>query len=132
MINMKWSCQQLFRYTQTPLKFSEELDYREYIKGIDDILDISTVKVEGEAIHPYDDRYEFKLLIKCTLFLQDAVTLEQVEYPIDLDVTESFDKIVDPESDEDVRLIEKNTIDLYDVVWENIYLEKPIRVTKNR
>ena len=28
------------------------------------------------------------------------------------------------------QLIDKNTIDLYDVVWENIILEKPISITK--
>jgi uncharacterized metal-binding protein YceD (DUF177 family) len=39
---------------------------------------------------------------------------------------EIFDKVV--ADDEDVRLIEKNTIDLQDVVWESILLQKPIRV----
>ncbi len=132
MIGMKWSLQQLFKYTQTPLKFSEELDYSEYIKGIDDILDISKVEVEGSVIHLYDDRYSFDLLINCNLVLEDAVTLDPVEYPINIEVNEIFDKAVDEESDEDVRKIEKNTIDLYDVVWENILLLKPIRVTNNR
>ena len=59
--------------------------------------------------------------------LECARTLEPVEYPISLEVTEVFDTL---ESDEDIRLIEKNTIDLSDVIWENIYLEKPMRVFK--
>lgn len=127
---MKWSLQQLFKYTHTPLKFSEELDFREYIKGIDDILDISLAEVSGTALHLYDDRYQFDLSIKCKLVLEDAVTLDPVDFLVAVNVIETFDKVVDEESDEDVRLIEKNTIDLYDVVWENILLEKPIRVTK--
>ena len=127
---MKWSLQQLFKYTHTPLKFSEELDFREYIKGIDDILDISLAEVSGTALHLYDDRYQFDLSIKCKLVLEDAVTLDPVDFLVNVNVIETFDKVVDEESDEDVRLIEKNTIDLYDVVWENILLEKPIRVTK--
>ena len=132
MIGMKWSLQQLFKYTQTPLNFSEELDFSEYIKGIDDILGISKVSVSGTAQHLYDDRYVFNITIKCNLSLEDAVTLDPVDYPIELNVCEAFDKNVDLEIDEDVRLIEKNTIDLTDVVWENILLEKPIRVTNNR
>ena len=130
MISMKWSLQQLFKYTHTPLKFSEELDFKEYIKGIDDILDISLAKVEGSALHLYDERYQFDLSIKCTLVLEDAVTLDPIDFPLDINVIETFDKVVDEEMDEDVRPIEKNTIDLYDVVWEDILLEKPIRVTK--
>ena len=75
-----------------------------------------------------DNRFEFHLSIKGELTLQDARTLEPIAYPISLNVVEVFDKVMD--EDEDVRIIEKNTIDLYDVVWENILLEKPIRVVK--
>lgn len=128
---MKWSLQQLFKYNQVPLEFNEEIDYHEYIKNISDILDISIVKVKGSARHLYDDRYSFDLNIKCRLVLEDAITLDPVDFDIDLDVTETFDKKVDFEVDDDTRLIEKNTIDLHDVVWENILLEKPIKVTKN-
>ena len=128
---MKWSLQQLFKYNQVPLEFNEEIDYHEYIKNISDILDISIVKVKGSARHLYDDRYSFDLNIKCRLVLEDAITLDPVDFNIDLDVTETFDKKVDFEVDDDTRLIEKNTIDLHDVVWENILLEKPIKVTKN-
>ena len=28
------------------------------------------------------------------------------------------------------RYIEKNTIDLYDVIWENVILEKPISIKR--
>lgn len=131
MNRMKWSLQQLFKYNQVPLEFNEEIDYHEYIKNISDILDISIVKVKGSARHLYDDRYSFDLNIKCRLVLEDAITLDPVDFDIDLDVTETFDKKVDFEVDDDTRLIEKNTIDLHDVVWENILLEKPIKVTKN-
>ncbi|MGD9886854.1 MAG: YceD family protein, partial [Bacilli bacterium] len=54
-------------------------------------------------------------------------TLEPVNYPIDLQVTEIFDTQM---YDDDSRLIEKNTVDLRPVVWENVYLEKPIRIVK--
>lgn len=131
MNKMKWSLQQLFRYSQTPLEFNEEVDYHEYIKNISDILDISIVKVKGSALHLYDDRYSFDLNIKCKLVLEDAVTLDPIDFVVDLNVTETFDKKVDFEVDDDTRLIEKNTIDLYDIVWENILLTKPIKVTKN-
>ena len=131
MNKMKWSLQQLFRYSQTPLEFNEEVDYHEYIKNISDILDMSIVKVKGSALHLYDDRYSFDLNIKCKLVLEDAVTLDPIDFVVDLNVTETFDKKVDFEVDDDTRLIEKNTIDLYDIVWENILLTKPIKVTKN-
>lgn len=125
---MKWSLQQLLKYTQKPYEFEETYDFSEYINGIDDIIDISKFHVNGTVIHLFDDRFEFQLSIKGELTLQDARTLEPIAYPISLNVTEVFDKV--ESDDEDVRIIDKNTIDLYDVVWENILLEKPIRVVK--
>ena len=43
--------------------------------------------------------------------------------------SESIDSVKDID-DEDARYIEKNTVDLYDIIWENVLLEKPIRITK--
>ena len=34
-------------------------------------------------------------------------------------------------TDDEVNIIEKNTIDLENVVWENILVEKPMRYTKS-
>ena len=61
------------------------------------------------------------------MYLEDSRTLEEVEFPINIDVCEVFGK--DPDNDE-MRYIEKNTIDLYDIIWENILLEKPMRICK--
>ena len=60
--------------------------------------------------------------------LECAVTLDPVDYVINIDVCEEFDKV---ESNEDVNIIKGNTIDLKDVVWQDIYLEKPMRIVKS-
>ena len=125
---LKWSLAQLFRYNHKPFNFDEILDFKDRIENIDDILDISNVKVSGSGRNIVNDRYIFDLNIECLLTLECARTLEPVEYPISLQVTEIFD--VNDSQDEDIRIIEKNTIDLSDVIWENIYLEKPMRVFK--
>ncbi|MFA7507012.1 MAG: DUF177 domain-containing protein, partial [Bacilli bacterium] len=76
-----------------------------------------------------NDRYYFDLNINTILILEDAVTLDSLEFPINLNVTEIFS--IKEDYEEDVRIIETNTIDLTDVIWENILLEKPMRVTKS-
>ncbi len=123
---MKWSLQQLYRFGKNSFKFSGEYDFSEKIKDIDDILDISNVKVEGIGQNINDDRYMFNLHITCDLVLECARTLDPVDFPIDLEVIEIYDTVDDGE----VNYVEKNTIDLEDAVWENIYLEKPMRVFK--
>ncbi len=129
---MKWSIQQLYRSINSPLEFSGEVDYSEYAKGVSDIIRMDIVKYSGSCRSSGDDRYEFDINIKTTLYLEDARTLEEVPYEIDIDVYEIFtkDKKEIENSDDDIYYIEKNTVDLYDVIWEEILLEKPIRITK--
>ena len=123
---LKWSLAQIEKYNHKEFTFEDEYDFSEEIKSIDDILDISKVKVVGSGINVLEDRYVFKLHITCILTLECARTLEPVTYPIDINVEEVYDKVDDGEC----RLIEKQTIDLTDAIWEDVYLEKPMRVFK--
>lgn len=123
---LKWSLAQLKKYNNKEFEFADDFDFRDYISTIDDILDISIAHVSGRGRNIYDDRYLFNLHIECTLTLECARTLEPVPFPVSLDVEEIYDTVDDGEA----RLIDKQTIDLYDCVWENIYLEKPMRVFK--
>lgn len=126
---LKWSLAQLYKLTKEPYSFEDVIDFSDRIKNIDDILDIGDCFVSGVCTHLGDDRYQFEMNLKCLLVLECARTLDPVEYPIDMDVIEVFDTYQSDE-DDDTILIEKNTIDLTDVIWENVYLEKPMRVFK--
>lgn len=126
---MKWSLQQLNKYINQDYSFDTTFDFTEEIKNIDDILGISETKVHGE-LHVIDfNKFRFDLNIQCTLVLEDARTLDPVDYPIDIDVVETFS--VEDSDDEDVVIIDSNTVDLRPVIWENVLLQKPIRVVKD-
>lgn len=125
---MKWSLQQLYKYGKNIIPVSTAYDFTEDIKNIDDILAISPAVVKGSGANVRDDRFRFDLHISVIMYLQDAKTLDSVEYPLELDIVEIFDK---EQYDDDTRLIEKNTIELRGIVWENIILQKPIRVVKD-
>ena len=124
---MKWSLQQLNKYSNEYLTFQTSYTFEEYSKSVNGLISIGEVKVDGRAKCIGLDKYKFDLHICASLELEDAWTLEPVPFEIDIEVTEIFDK---DETDEDVRVIEKNTVDLYDVVWENILLEIPMRIVK--
>lgn len=126
---MKWSLQQLYRYFNEPLKFEGEVNYSEYAKNVGDILRMDDVHYSGTCKVSGNDRFIFDLNIKATLYLEDAWTLDEVEFKIDIDVTEIFSKDI---NEEEARYIEKNTVDLYDVIWENVLLEKPISISKSK
>lgn len=129
VIPMKWSLQQLYRYMNEPLEFSGKVNYNDYIKNVYDIIRMDDVEYSGTCRFTGNDRFVFNLKIKTTMYLEDNWTLEEVEYPIDLEVKEVFSKDL---NDDDARYIEKNTVDLYDIIWENVLLEKPICITKSK
>jgi uncharacterized protein len=125
---MKWSLQQLNKFYNKDYSFEAGYDFTEEIQNISDILGISEFKVEGHIQVLEYNTFAFDLNIKGTLILEDARTLDPVDYEIDLDVVEIFS--VDDNGDEDIRIIDTNTVDLRPVIWENILLEKPIRIVK--
>ncbi|MFA7126397.1 MAG: YceD family protein [Bacilli bacterium] len=123
---MKWALSQLYKYNGKPFTFETTFDFSQDIASIDDILDLSEVIVVGTGQHLSNERFIFELHIQATMTLECAVSLDPVPLDIDLHVTEYFDRVDDGE----VNVIQGNTIDLYQVVWEHVYLERPIRITK--
>ena len=125
---MKWSIQQLNKFFNRDHNFEATFDFSEYIKNIDDIVSIKYSKVNG-LIHVLDfNKFRFDLHIDAVLVLEDAVTLEPVDFHIEVDCVEHF--ATEDDGNEDLNIINTNTLDLEPIVWEIILLEKPIRYTK--
>lgn len=122
---MKWTVQQLRKIQNFPYKFSTTLDFSEYIKMVDDILDIKEVIVTGTINRINDETYNLCYHIVAPLVLQCALTLDPVEYVIENDYNETYSL----EKNDEYFLIEKNTINMEEIVWSNILIEKPINVT---
>lgn len=120
---MKWSVEQLNKSKHQGFEFHETIDLSEYIQDDLEISDISPVDVVGRFTLETND-YVFDLDIETTLTMLCAKTLKPVEVPLDFSVTERFSL----KAHDDVRLIDKNTVDLIPIIWSNIYLEKPLKV----
>ncbi len=125
---MKWSLQQLNKFFTQDYEFEETFDFTQEIENISDILGISETKVKGRIKVVEFNTFTFLLNIKCRLILEDARTLEPIDFDLNLDVVETYS--VDDTGDDEIRIIETNTVDIRPVVWENILLEKPIRIVK--
>lgn len=123
---MKWSLLQLNKIQKFPYEFNSEFNFKEDIKDVEDIFDIDIVKVQGLIYRLDDETYRFKYVIKTTLTLQCALTLEPVEYEFE----NEYDEVYSTEENDDFFLIENNTINLDEIVWSNIIIDKPINVSR--
>lgn len=82
---------------------------------------ISDMNVSGYAKVNYEDNIEIELDINGVVVMPCAITLEDVDVEINTHIS---DEILENTLNNEFYL------DLLDILWENIVLEIPIRVTK--
>ncbi|MFI3252620.1 MAG: YceD family protein [bacterium] len=124
---MKWSIPQL-RKLKKPFTFESNLDLNNLIGNMSDVIRTNNCVISGTCREIGDDAFEFDINIKAVLYLECSVTLEEVEFNFESDITELFG--YDEEFSSLVNLIEKDTIDLTDVILTEIIVSKPMKIVK--
>lgn len=98
----------------------------EYYKkmGISEIKDVHAV---GKVFYNLADEIEIDLDVKGVMVLEDAISLDAIDYPFSFKIEENLTE--NDEFNEKNKEIDKNVLDIILFLWENIVLEVPISVT---
>lgn len=91
-----------------------------------EVLDISPVSITGEITNSYES-YDLNLNVSGTLVLPCSVTLRPVEFPFDISIEGDALELLE-EIDNNYKNSE-NSIDILPIIWENILMEIPMKVT---
>lgn len=94
----------------------------EYIKNTP-IKKLDNIKVKGRAYYSVTNEIIFDCNVDGIMVLEDSITLEPVDYPINLHIQE----VLGENAEENVKN-ESKRLDIIDVLWQNIVLEVPISV----
>lgn len=107
----------------TVVSFGEEYLHLSTIKKLDN------VKVQGRLYYNLTKEVIFSGKALGTMVLTDGYSGEDIDYPFTIEL----DEILADFSEEVEKNAKKakNTLDLKEVLWENIVLEVPIVATKN-
>ena len=97
----------------------------EYIKNTP-IVRCDDIVVEGRAYYSVTNEIVFDCKVSGDLVLEDAMDLEEVNYPINLEISEILS-----ENDDEKDQNQLKTLDIMDVLWQNIVLEVPISFRKD-
>ena len=92
------------------------------------IKKLSDIKVNGRIHKISDFSIDLTMEIKTNMTLEDSVTLEEIEYPINTKINKILS--LDAEDDECYKILQ-NRLDIIPIVWENIILEVPLHIVKN-
>ena len=87
-----------------------------------EIRRLENIHADGYIRYNYDDKIEYNLNIKGTMILPNSFTLEDYAYDFACNVNEIVD-------DFDIFYDKlQNTLDIMEILWQNIVLEVPIQV----
>ena len=120
---MKIDLNYLNRFSK--LEIDEEVIFEnEYLEN-SEIRKLKDINVSGLISIDYEDNLIMELNINGTMVLPCAISLKDVDYEFDADFEENLGKF------EEIYKNNKNTLEISDILWENIVLEIPIRVVSD-
>jgi uncharacterized metal-binding protein YceD (DUF177 family) len=94
-----------------------------------DIISIEKLHIIGNVNYDYENNLAINLEANGVFILEDAITLDKIEYPFSCPIEEN---ISDLENDcGNFYEKSKNTLDISEILWENIVLEIPISATNS-
>lgn len=99
----------------------------EYYKNTD-IRKLDKVLINGFIKEMGDDVFNLSINVKGKMILPCALSLEDVDYPFEINIDEEVG--FDDDFEKNYKII-SNTLDILPILWENIVLEIPSRVVKD-
>ena len=118
LINNSKNLIEIEEYVEIPKDYYEKTDIRE----LDKVLVKGVVKEIG------DDVFNLNVNVKGKMILPCALSLEDVDYPFEINVDENIG--FDDDFEKNYKIV-SNTLDILPILWENIVLEIPSRVVKD-
>ena len=90
------------------------------------IKELKDVKVKGRAYYSITNEIVFDCDVEGSFILLDAMDLKPVNYPFKLKISEVLSTNEDELSKKELK-----TLDIMDILWQNIILEVPISYRSN-
>lgn len=92
-----------------------------------DLLDLKDVHVSGTITKDSLDQYLLNLNIEGLMVLPCSITLKPVDYHFSIEISDNIEEMFKEIGEIDKKI--ENTIDIFPIIWENILMEIPIKVT---
>lgn len=113
-----------------PLEIDKEIEINLEEYQNHDIKDLKELHVLGTIYFTSSDLLKIDLTLTGEMFLKDSITLEDIIYPLNIKIEEEYD-INEPYFKEYYEK-EQNILDIMAILWENIVLEVPMRLTNSK
>ena len=116
---MRFDLTNLIANVVDAININEFVNIPEELIKASDIRRLDNVIFTGKITKDYDMNLVLNGVLSGTMVLPDDVTLEDTDY--------EFKSVIE-ENIEEVIKLEKNTIDILELLWQNILVEIPLKV----
>lgn len=127
---MKWSRSELLNLKDKNFSFTENLSFNKAeFKNFSRLNGLKNVVVDGKAY--FDDETQLlttDLVIQGIMLVPCAITLEEVEYPFEIESSETFS--FEEDLSEHAHIAKGEFIELLPVILQIILSEVPLKVVK--
>ncbi len=103
------------------ININESIEFKPEVYADTDIKKFRFIHVEGDIKRETDDDDLIDLSVSGEMVLPDSISLEDVNYPFSFKIEGSLQEILGNCP---------NTLDILEILWENIVLEIPLKFTK--
>ena len=119
----------LNKITEQGILIDSTISFGEEYLQVSEIKKLDNIKVSGRIYYSLTKEVIFAGNVKGNMTLVDGYSGDLIDYPFNIDL----DEILVDFSEEDEKKGKKpqNSLDLKEVLWENIVLEVPIVVSKD-
>ena len=121
---MRIDISKLLNYSLDEIVFEDKITIDSSYLKTTEIRSLSEVKIEGSFKRELDGLISLEMSIDGIMILPCSVSLEDVEYPFNIEIYE----VLDEEINGEYLKIEKNSVDIFKLIWQNILLEVPLKV----
>ena len=112
------------------LQINEKYEFSKEYYDKTDIRQLKNVEFNGKLYYDYENNLKLEGICNGIMVLPDSITLDNIEYPFNFEIDYEID-----ENNEEIKEYfekSKNTLDILGVLWQNIVLEVPMRITNSK
>jgi len=118
-MKMNIELDELFCHNTDKIIIDEDVLFTEEYTS-SDIQELKNVHFSGLIRESSDTTIKLEGTLTGTMVMEDSISLEDVDYSFSCEIDENLDEILENN---------QNTIDILEILWQNIVLEIPLKFT---
>ena len=112
---------EIFANIKDAIILDEDVTFDSEKYHLPEIKDLKSIHLKGQVELDENEEVILTGVLSGTMTILDSISLDEVNYDFETELEENLEEIIEND---------KNSIDIIDVLWQNIVLEVPLRYTE--